>query len=119
MLIPLLLIIPGMMLSGCGNSGTGRAEAENSPEHEHGHDHEVAGDGHSLHGWWCAEHGVPEEVCTRCTPKLASTFREKNDWCDEHNLPDSHCFICHPELQEKFAAQYEAKFGSKPPAPTE
>jgi len=25
------------------------------------------------------------------------------------------CFVCHPEKQADFAAQYEAKYGTKPP----
>jgi hypothetical protein len=35
----------------------------------------------------------------------------------DHDCPDSQCFACHPELEAKFAAQYEAKFGKKPPKP--
>lgn len=71
-----------------------------------------------LHGaWWCAEHGVPEGVCGQCDAKLAAEFQKKKDWCDKHNRPDSQCFICHPEHEATFAAQYEAKYGSKPPKP--
>lgn len=74
----------------------------------HSHDHS---------GWWCTEHGVPEEVCALCNSKIAAEFQKKGDWCKDHDRPDSQCFICHPELEEKFAAQYEAKFGKKPPKP--
>jgi cobalt-zinc-cadmium efflux system membrane fusion protein len=74
---------------------------------------------HDHSGWWCAEHGVPEEVCTRCDPSLVAEFKEKGDWCEEHDLPDSQCFIHHPENEAKFAAQYEAKYGEQPPKPTE
>ena len=76
---------------------------------------EVAG--HSHEGWWCDEHGVPEEVCAQCNAKLVADFKAKNDWCEKHNRPDSQCFVCHPEKEAEFAALYEAKFGKKPPKP--
>lgn len=53
---------------------------------------------------WCAEHGVPESVCTRCNKKLIAEFKKKGDWCKEHDLPESHCIECNPELKEKFEA---------------
>src|SRR5262245_45271634 len=68
-------------------------------------------------GWWCDEHGVPEDECGQCNSKLAGEFQKKGDWCREHDRPDSQCFICHPELEAKFAARYEAKTGKKPPRP--
>jgi len=74
---------------------------------------------HSHEAWWCAEHGVPEEVCGQCNTKLAADFQKKGDWCKEHDRPDSQCFKCHPEFASRFAAQYEAKYGSQPPQPTE
>lgn len=70
-------------------------------------------------GWWCVEHGVPEEECALCDKSLVSKFKEDNDWCDEHDRPESQCFICGPKRFEKFAAVYEAKTGQKPPQPTE
>ena len=70
-------------------------------------------------GWWCTEHGVPEEVCARCSSQVAKDFQEKGDWCEEHNRAESQCFICHPELETKFAEQYATKFGQQPPKPTE
>jgi hypothetical protein len=73
--------------------------------------------GHSHDGWWCDEHGVPEDVCAQCNSKLVADFKAKNDWCDKHNRPDSHCFVCHPEKEAEFAALYEAKYGKKPPKP--
>ncbi len=68
-------------------------------------------------GWWCAEHGVPEEICAQCNQKLVAEFKAKGDWCKKHDRPESQCFPCHPELEAKFAAQYEAKYGKKPPKP--
>ncbi len=66
-------------------------------------------------GWWCDEHGIPEEICGQCNVKLAAELKKKGDWCKEHDRPDSQCFICHPDLKEKFAAQYRAKYGKEPP----
>ena len=80
---------------------------------------QVATEDPSQGGWWCVEHGVPEDVCARCTISLAADFKAKNDWCQQHDRPDSQCFVCHPEKQAEFAAQYEAKYGKQPPKPTE
>src|SRR6476660_8301572 len=75
----------------------------------------VAADTHE--GWWCNEHGVPEDVCAQCNGKLVADFKAKGDWCTKHNRPESQCFICHPEKEAEFAALYEAKYGEKPPKP--
>jgi cobalt-zinc-cadmium efflux system membrane fusion protein len=72
---------------------------------------------HTHEGWWCDEHGVPEEVCALCNSKLVADFKAKGDWCDKHNRPDSQCFVCHPEKEAEFAALYEAKYGKQPPKP--
>jgi len=80
------------------------------------------GDGHSAHdhsGWWCSEHGVPEEECALCDTSLVADFKAKGDWCEEHNRPESQCFLCDSSRFDKFAARYEAKFGETPPQPTE
>lgn len=112
----------GLFLAGC-NKSTDKPDAkvteaghDEHDGHDHaGHDHA----GHSHDDWWCAEHGVPEEVCAQCNSKLVAEFKAKNDWCKEHDRPDSQCFICHPEYQANFAALYEGKYGKQPPAPTE
>ena len=98
-------------LLGCSSSTDGHAD-----NHEHnGEDHAS----HDHSGWWCNEHGVPEEECALCKTSLIADFKGKGDWCEEHERPDSHCFVCHPENFEKFAARYEAKYGEQPPQPTE
>lgn len=106
------LVLTSAMLVGCGQS-TPVAD-------EHGHDHEheaVAATGHHDHSaWWCAEHGVPEEVCSRCSPKIAADFQKKGDWCAEHNRAQSQCFLCDPSLKDRFAEQHKAKLGTEPPA---
>jgi hypothetical protein len=56
-----------------------------------------------------------EAECARCNPKLAAKLKKEGDWCKEHNRPESQCILCHPELKEKFAAEYQAKYGKEPP----
>lgn len=100
--------LAGLVLSGCGRGGSAEtaAPADAPPR-------ATVVDDHS--GWWCAEHGVPEEICGQCNAKVAAEFRQQGDWCEEHNRPKSQCFLCNPDLEAKFAAEYEAKFGSLPP----
>jgi len=50
------------------------------------------------HADWCAEHEVPESMCTRCNPDLVPAFQATGDWCDEHGLPESQCRACNPDL---------------------
>ena len=107
-----VVALAGLALSGCGNGNTPDTAAP-----AEGVQAADAVDTHS--GWWCSEHGVPEELCARCDPSLAADYQQKGDWCQQHSRPESQCFVCQPELEGKFAAQYEAKFGKKPPKATE
>lgn len=102
------ILITGIGLAGCGTSQDKPAPATTTPSNPVGKT-----PGHE--GWWCNEHGVPEGICGQCSTKLAADFKTKGDWCKQHDRPESQCFICHPELEAKFAAQYEAKYGKKPP----
>lgn len=111
---------------GCGQQTTSRpsdGEKQVAVTPGAGHDHSgselTAADVQQHGGWWCYEHGVPEEKCAMCDTRLAAKLREEGDWCDEHNRPDSLCFKCHPENAEKYIALYEAKYGKKPPAATD
>lgn len=99
---------------GC-NSDTETVGTEGKTDDQDGEEH--ASDEHS--GWWCVEHGVPEEECALCQKALIADFKAQGDWCEDHDRPDSQCFICHPENFEKFSMRYEAKFGEKPPKPTD
>lgn len=111
-------------LAGCGSdngpaapdaAANGAAPvAETDAEHDHGQEGE-----HNLDGWWCVEHGVPEEECAQCDSSLVAEFKAKGDWCEKHNRPESQCFLCDASRFEKFAARYEAKFGKRPTQPTE
>lgn len=130
------MLIAGWMMasSGCAkpsspasHSGAAAEADDDHAGHDHeghehdGHDH--SDDDHTNHdhaahdhgAWWCAEHGVPEDVCGQCNSKLAAEFQKQGDWCQEHESPDSQCFACHPDLEAKFAALYEAKYGKQPP----
>lgn len=51
---------------------------------------------------WCAGHGVPESVCTRCNASLIPEFKKAGDWCAEHGLPESQCVTCHPEVEAEW-----------------
>jgi hypothetical protein len=114
-LVVALLAAAGFATGGCGPTenkvGKGKSGKEKPAQVAEKKEHD-----HS--GWWCDEHGVPEEICGQCSAKAAAECKKKGDWCKEHDRPDSQCFICHPELKEKFAAQYRAKYGKEPP-PTE
>ncbi|MHC4880224.1 MAG: RND transporter [Planctomycetota bacterium] len=105
----------GDATSDSGTDTTPVAQTDDHADHE-GHE-EGAENKHG--GWWCVEHGVPEGECTRCDASLTASFKDKGDWCDEHDLPESQCFKCDPKRAEPFIARYEAKYGKKPPAPTE
>lgn len=128
-LLSTILPVFWLGLSGCGqnpapspNSVSARKPHHHSAErpvtaagHEQ-EEHRHAAHDHS--GWWCDEHGVPEEICGLCNAKIAAEFQRKKDWCKEHDRPASQCFACHPELESRFAAQFEAKYGKKPPKPS-
>ncbi len=101
-----------LFLSGCGQSDSASSESATAANDEN-----AAGHNHA--GWWCTEHGVPEEECAQCDASLVAAFKEKDDWCEEHSRPDSQCFICDPERADQFAARFTAKFGEEPPQRTE
>jgi hypothetical protein len=116
-----------IFITGCGGTTAPKPQAGAKPHADHaghkdGDEHDSATaakskDSHDHAGWWCNEHGVPEEECAQCNSKVAAEFQKKGDWCKQHERPDSQCFKCHPELQAKFAAKYEAKYGKQPPEP--
>ena len=111
-LAPLAIVAAVALATGCNQAPDAPAVADARSAAD-GDEHP----GHSHGGWWCDEHGVPEEVCALCDSDLAAEFQRKGDWCKDHDRPDSQCFVCHPDLEARFAAQYEAKTGEKPPKP--
>ncbi|HWY85522.1 MAG TPA: hypothetical protein VNX28_02295 [Gemmataceae bacterium] len=73
-------------------------------------------------GWWCQEHGVPEEICSICMSQAAAKkkFKDNGDWCKLHDRAQSQCFKCDPSLYEKvFVPIHVAKTGKKPERPPE
>lgn len=102
------LAVAAAILTGCSDAKTGAVQNSDATAAT------AVDDG----GWWCVEHGVPEEECALCDPSLVAKFKEAGDWCTEHNRPESQCFLCSPARFDKFAARYEAKFGKKPPKPS-
>lgn len=117
-LTSLVLVLVAGWMYGCGSTaGTGPAGSQQASAPDSGAAAAKTAAAHDHSGWWCAEHGVPEEVCGQCSSQAAAAFQKKGDWCREHNRPDSQCFLCHPELEAKFAALYEAKYGKQPPRP--
>ena len=105
-----LLATSGLVVSGCGSSEPGSAEVDGA---------NITATDHSHGGWWCVEHGVPEEECAQCDSSLVAKFKADSDWCEEHNRPESQCFLCSTGRFDKFATRYEAKTGHKPPKPVE
>ncbi len=102
-----LLAAAGLALGGCGGAGAKGPEANTAAT--------PAADEPAPWPDWCTEHGVPEEHLHSATPRSRPSSSRKGDWCKEHNRPESQCFLCNPKLEAKFAAEYEAKYGKKPP----
>lgn len=99
-----------LIATGCGDApkaGVAKDKGKTVAKGETKHD-----------GWWCDEHGIPEEECSMCSAKVAKECKAKGDWCEKHDRAKSQCFHCDPKLREKYAAVYRAKFGKEPP-PTE
>ncbi len=119
MVVGSLAVVAMMVgMAGCGTGGDKPAEVASADGVSH--EGEAEADSQDGHGdWWCAEHGVPEEDCSVCNEAAAKRYREKGDWCEEHNRAESQCFQCDPKRAEKFARLYEAKYGKKPPKPTD
>ena len=110
-LLTTFLASPVLLAIGCGQQPSDTTATDEPTV--------VSQTGHNHGGWWCTEHGIPEEECSMCSTRAADEFKAKGDWCEEHNRAESQCFQCDPTRAEKFAKLYEAKFGKKPPQPTE
>ena len=41
-------------------------------------------------GWWCQEHGIPEEICGLCNKAYRDKKKAEGDWCEEHRRLKSH-----------------------------
>ncbi|MCI0378043.1 MAG: hypothetical protein L0215_10575 [Gemmataceae bacterium] len=97
--------------SGCAKeppkkSGNGGKVEIAKGEHEHGE-------------WWCAAHGIPEDICSLCNADYAAKCKKDGDWCNIHDRAQSQCFKCDPSKYAQFEKMYENKYGKKPEPPPE
>lgn len=74
-----------LVLTACASEPPEPAPAEPGPVTEPAH----ADD-------WCAGHGLPETMCTKCNPELIAAFQASGDWCAGHGFPESVCPFCNP-----------------------
>jgi len=98
----LIALTAVLAASGCNKETAAEQPAtkQTAPTQAHAQDeHAPAGAVPGSHEDWCAEHQVPESLCTRCNPSLVAAFKATGDWCEEHGLPESQCLICNPNLK--------------------
>src|SRR5262245_56035619 len=106
--IAALLVVAAFVVTGCVRAPdkAGKDAAKDKPA--------VSTDKHE--GWWCTAHGIPEDECSMCNPKMEAELKKKGDWCKEHDRVKSQCFFCDPKLREVYAAKHRAKLGTEPPS---
>jgi hypothetical protein len=100
-----------VMSSGCTKDGAANKDPKDRKQAKADlkkHDHS---------GWWCPEHGVPEDICSLCSDTAAAKFKKEGDWCKIHDRAQSQCFKCDPALYTKYEAMYVAKYDKKPEPP--
>jgi len=114
--IAMFVLMAGIFLLGCNDKDTpkgGGSTASTSGA--------VAKAGNTHAGWWCTEHGIPEDDCLMCKSEGGldgeALCKKKGDWCDIHHFCKSQCFGCDPKLRARYAAQYKEKYGKEPPEP--
>jgi hypothetical protein len=114
-IVPGLIILAVAVVAGCSKPTTADKKGTVPGKAQDTQATEVAKTGHSHDGWWCDEHGIPEEECSMCSAKFAAECKKKGDWCEKHDRAKSQCFICDPKLKETYAAKYRTKYGKEPP----
>ena len=86
------LLLAGLLAAGCQKAGKQEAAPAAGSE--------TGAPAHADSGVqvadWCAGHGLPESMCTKCNPELVAKFKEAGDWCAEHGFPESACPQCNP-----------------------
>ncbi len=113
-----LFAAAALVTAGCGPRGEVAKDTAKAPEvAQNGGkaDPGKAAESEDHSGWWCDEHGLPEEVCDLCSKKYRAAEKAKGNWC-EHNRVKTSCYKCNPGLKAKYAAEYKTKFGKEPPA---
>lgn len=106
-----MLALAGILLTGCTPAEKkSQAKADGKKEFKMGTKHD---------GWWCQEHGIPEDICSLCSADAAAGFKKEGDWCKLHDRAKSQCFKCDPSLYAKYEAMHVAKYGKAPERPPE
>ncbi len=95
-----IILLACAILSGCRDKSTG-FEEQVKPPAVYGAPAAKAAEMSD----WCAGHGVPESMCTKCNPALITPFQAAGDWCKEHHFPESVCPVCNPQPAPGPAAQ--------------
>lgn len=108
-LLPFAVLLGGVLLIGCADKDTPKAQSKGTATESKS--------AKTDHGWWCSEHGIPEDDCLMCKMSEAE-LKKKGDWC-EHDYAKSQCFVCNPKLREQYAKIYRDKYGKEPPEPDE
>lgn len=115
----LAALLPAFLLFalGCGKPDEPKKEGDKAADKQAKKDGDKAKEEAKHEGWWCDEHGIPEDDCIMCNAKKRAEAKKSGDWC-EHKRAKSQCFVCNPKLKEFYAAQYRAKYpGKEPPEP--
>jgi hypothetical protein len=120
--LPCLLLAAVLWSAGCtqqsgqdGKESKGDQKVAQKDNDHNGDKKDAKGEDH---GWWCQEHGVPEDICSLCAAEeKVKEFKAKGDWCEKHDRAKSQCFKCDPMLYDRFAAMYRAKYGKEPRRP--
>src|SRR5271166_3989817 len=91
-----LLTASVLLAGGCGSGNEPKKDGDKPVAVASGGKKD--GKGETKHGgWWCTEHGIPEDECSMCSAKVEKACKAKGDWCDQHNRALSQCFICNPK----------------------
>lgn len=65
------------------------------------------------------EHGLPQDLCTKCNPALGHVFQAKGDWCEDHGFPQSICPVCDPDAAARaLEAREEAEAAASTDRPS-
>lgn len=97
MKLPIFVLLGASLALACSKKDSPQASAAGTASASS--PHAPSGVKPGSHEDWCAEHAVPESMCTRCNASLIPAFKATGDWCAEHGLPESQCTICNPNLK--------------------
>src|SRR4051794_4265675 len=88
------IVTAGIIAFALGNTGCNKNDKKVEPQAKGKAEfkNEKVESAHS--GWWCQEHGVPEDLCSICMSEANAKkkFKDNGDWCKEHDRAESQCF---------------------------